>query len=114
MAKWYVIQVLSGREQRACDLIAAAAGGETGANGRSVLRECFVPRYRVERKFHGEYRTVQRELFPGYVIAVTSDVAGLNRLLRAVPDFTRLLGSGEAFVPLDRAEAAFITAFTSE
>lgn len=108
---WYVVQVFSGREQRACDLILRAAA-EHPDEGGSALKECFVPRYQVEQKFKGEYRIVERSLFPGYVVALTSDVNALNELLSKVPDFTRLLGSGESFVPLDRAEMGLINAFT--
>jgi hypothetical protein len=48
------------------------------------------------------------------VVALTNDVNALNRLLATVPDFTRLLGSGESFVPLDQAEMGLINAFTKK
>ena len=111
---WYVIQVTGGREHKACDLINRAARGERDYAGKLILRECFVPRYQVERKFHGKYRLMERVLFPGYVIAITSNVAKLNRELSGVPEFARLLGNGEAFIPLERNEAAFINSFTTE
>ena len=115
---WYVIQVLSGQEQKAADLITrtvAEAQAQAG-DGRptQVLRECFVPKYQVERKFHGEYRVLERNLFPGYVIAVSTNVGELNQLLRGVHAFTRILGNEKSFVPLDRAEMQFVDSFTSE
>ena len=111
---WYVIQVLSGQEDKACELINLYAGSARSHDGRMVLKECFVPRYQVERKFHGQYRTLTRNLFPGYVIAVTNRVDELNERLGRIPTFTRMLGSEKSFIPLDRSERSFINAFTTE
>lgn len=111
---WYVIQVLSGQEDKACELINLHAAGQRSKDNRPVLKECFVPRYQVERKFHGQYRTLTRNLFPGYVIAVTNRVDELNDRLVKIPTFTRMLGSEKSFIPLDRSEKAFINAFTTE
>ena len=111
---WYVIQVASGQEQKARDLIEKAARGVRDAAGKLVVKECFVPRYLVEQKFKGAYRTVERVLFPGYVIAITGNVGALNGELAKVPAFTRLLGGGESFVPLDRSEMALIDTLTSD
>lgn len=112
---WYVIQVTSGQENRVCKLIksnvSASCEGE-GAN--EILSECFVPLYQAEQKFKGEYRIVNKRLFPGYVIAISQNVSELNRLLRSVSAFTRILGNSETFVPLDRIEMEFIDSFTSK
>ena len=110
---WYVIQVLSGQEDKACELINLHAAGQRSKDGRPVLKECFVPRYQVERKFHGQYRTLTRNLFPGYVIAVTNRVDELNDRLVRIPTFTRMLGSEKSFIPLDRSEKAFINALNT-
>ena len=84
------------------------------AEGRVLLKECFVPLYQVEQKFHGEYRLVERNLFPGYVIVITNSVDELNEKLRRIRFFTKILGNGQKFIPLDRSEMAFINSFTSE
>ena len=60
------------------------------------------------------YRALTRNLFPGYVIAVTNRVDELNDRLVRIPTFTRMLGSEKSFIPLDRSEKAFINAFTTE
>lgn len=111
---WYVIQVFSGKENEVCELIQHHAGSATTEEGKRILKECFVPRYQVERKFHGVYKTLTRNLFPGYVIAVTSYIEQLNHILYKVPMFTKVLGSDQAFIPLERTEMAFINSFTIE
>lgn len=135
---WYVIQVLSGKEEKAVALIRRAlerVEDENADDAPEDLQDChsegearrisaraskrtthgkdevFVPRYQVERKFHGQFKVVERNLFPGYVIAITRDIAGLNAKLAKVPTLTRILGSEKAFVPLDPTEQAFINSF---
>ena len=111
---WYVIQVVAGDEQKICSII---NNGELKAREiglEPALDECFVPRYQVERKFHGEYKVLERNLFPGYIVAVTNNIDLLNARLTHVPKLTRILGSEKAFVPLDPAEQALINSYTTD
>ncbi len=111
---WYVVQVPAGQEARVRVLIERELDGARGEDGRAVLRECFVPQYQTERKYRGQWRRVLRDLFPGYVVAVTHDADALNDRLRRVNAFTRILGSEKRFIPLDRAEMGLINALTAE
>lgn len=105
MNKWYVIQVFTGKEDEAKDLIEQSISHE-------CLNECFVPRYRNMKKFKGEWRACTAVLFPGYLIAVTSEIEKLERELHSVPALTKILGSNESFFPLNAEEKAWIDAFT--
>ena len=103
---WYVIQVPTGKEAALCAVIErVAAPGE--------LSECFVPSFETQRKVRGAWETVRAVLFPGYVVAVTRNVGALKHRLRGVSEFTRLLTMGESFVPLDDADRAWLSAFTT-
>ena len=104
-AMWYVVQVATGREQAACDLI----GERVDA---SLLKECFVPRRTVAFKEADGWKTVEEPLFPGYVIVDTSQPKRLHGRLLALPDFARLLDVDGEFLPLDDEEVAWIDAFT--
>ena len=55
---WYVVQTLSGREGRVCDLMERLVDSE-------LLEECFVLRYETVKKIRGEWRTCTAVLFPG-------------------------------------------------
>lgn len=103
---WYVIQVPTGKETALCEIIERVA--EPGE-----LSECFVPSFETQRKVRGAWETVRAVLFPGYVVAVTHDVGALKQRLRGVSEFTRLLTMGESFVPLDDADRAWLSAFTT-
>lgn len=105
--RWYVIQVLSGKEESLCELILAAAG-------RSLVGECFCPSFATQKKIKGEWKNATQTLFPGYVIAVTSNVGELKHRLSSVTRFTRLLKMGEDFVPLSFAEKSWLSEYTSK
>lgn len=94
---WYVIQVPTGKEAALCAVIERVAGS-------GELSECFVPSFETQRKVRGAWETVRAVLFPGYVVAVTRNVGALKQ---------RLLTMGESFVPLDDADRAWLSAFTT-
>ena len=105
-ARIYVIQVTSGREERTRSMVLRLLG--------DVVGDCYTPGYECARKVGGEWRTVTRMLFPGYVFVETADPAGLLQRLRTVPAFTRLLGaSDDSILALTDGEVAWLNAFTN-
>lgn len=111
-AGWYVIQVQTGQEPSACRAIGRACAGVT-IGGAPLLEECFSPSFVHRMRHEGAWRDVRRLLLPGYVVAVTADPNGLQRTLRRLPEFTRLLTMGETFVPLRDDERAWIEEWTT-
>lgn len=104
---WYVVQTMAGGESAACRLIECLVA-------RSVLEECFVPRYEVQKHIRGQWRTCAATLFPGYLIVVTNCVEELEAQLRGVPTFTHMLSNDGGFTPLKDEEVAWIDAFTEK
>lgn len=102
----YIIQVSSGEEQRVCQDINRFIPS-------SLVTECFVPT--SERPFHrgSAWSYVRQPMFPGYVFVDVPDVARFQSELGRVPRFTRVLGSGDACVPLSAEEEAWLQAVTS-
>lgn len=105
--RWYVIQVATGKEETMRRLIERLAP-------EGCLEECFAPRYATQMKVRGEWVDANKPLFPGYLIAVTSDVGRLASVLRHTPEFMRLLSVGESFVPLHEEDQAWIGTFTKK
>ena len=102
----YAVQVTSGQEERTRELVLQLLPG--------IVRDCYTPAYECARKISGEWRTVTRMLFPGYVFIETTAPAQLRDSLRGVPAFTRLLGaSEESFLALTDDEVAWLNAFTN-
>lgn len=102
---WYVIQVLKGREQAMAELIGQVVPAD-------VLDECFSPRYATERKAHGRWEPCERDLFPGYIVAITDNPAKVERALLRLPEFARVLSQGNEFVPLSKEDVELIDGFT--
>lgn len=105
-ARLYAVQVTSGQEERTRAMVSRLLP--------EVAEDCYTPAYECARKVAGQWRTVTRMLFPGYVFIETADPATLRDQLRAVPAFTRLLGaSDESFLALTDDEVAWLNAFTN-
>lgn len=107
---WYVAQVRSGQETAVRDMCKQMVDPE-------ILQDCFIPEYETMRKMQGEWQSVRRCLFPGYVFVVTESLAGLVTALKKVPASIHLLGQGDregAILPLSTEEQDWIAAFTDE
>lgn len=99
--KWYVIQVIAGREERMAALISKATSAD-------VLKECFCPMFATETKVRGEWVPVKRVMLPGYIIAVTDNPRGVADSLVRLPEFCRVLKQGGVFEPLAKDEVQII------
>lgn len=102
----YVVQVVGGQEAKALEMIVGVA--------RGIVQDCFAPRREVMKRVDGAWHKKCERLFPGYVFVQTDDPVGVQQLLRAVPMFTRMLGSaGDTFLPLTRDEVTWINVHTN-
>jgi transcriptional antiterminator NusG len=116
-SKWYVIQVRTATEEAMCRKIERACQEHDDAAAeasRVSLRECFSPRYRTQRKWKGEWESVERPLLPGYVIVDTAHPAQLAQAVRSIRGLSRLLSDGETYEPLDDKERAWIERWTGK
>lgn len=104
---WYVIQVRTGTEES----IRLQCEAKISPN---VLERCFIPCYEERRKVRGDWRTLQRILFPGYVFLITEQVEQLYMELKKVIGLTRLLGTGDEVIALTERETDFLRKFGGE
>lgn len=98
---WYVVQVRTGTEENIkiqCERTVPD----------SILEKCFIPYYEERRHLQGNWTTIKRILFPGYVFVITEDVDGLHQQLKHVLGLTKILGSGGVIVPLSDDEVNFM------
>lgn len=106
--KWYVGQVLAGKE-------AATLSQCRRLVGKSVLRESFVPEYETMWKTADGWRPERRLLFPGYLFFVTDNVEALAAGLANVPNHVRILGDEEnSFMALTDSERDWFLAFIDQ
>ena len=91
---WYVMQVVSGQENRTVQLIENMVS-------EGILQCNSVPLRRLRKKFCGAWHEVTERLFPGYVFLRTERPQLLYEELKKIPALTRVLGRcGEYFEPL--------------
>lgn len=98
---WYVIQVRTGTEEN----IRIQCQKRIP---ESILTRCFIPYYEEKKRMRGEWVTLKKVLFPGYVFMVTDDLEELYLQLRDVTGLTRFLGTGDEIVPLTSEEEEFL------
>lgn len=98
---WYVIQVCSGREEYARDLIEKYKCQE-------YIEACRIPLFVRLRKQGNIWYPETKVLFPGYLFVKTENAAELYEHLRVIPRMTRLLGTGKEIVPITAQEEKFL------
>ena len=99
---WYVMQVVSGQENRTTFLVKKMIS-------EKLLESCFVPRRRLEKKYHGVWHEVAEILFPGYAFMISEQPRLLYEELKQIPALTRMLGRCEEyFTPLTEKDVRML------
>ena len=98
---WYVVQVRTGTEENIRIQCEKHMSGE-------VLERCFIPYYEEAKRIRGNWTTLEKVLFPGYVFIITEKLERLYGQLHEVIGLTKLIGTGREIVPLCAEEIAFI------
>ena len=101
---YYVIQVQTGKEQKAIDDI------KDHLNDKFVC-DVFSPYRKELRKYKGEFKEVVVRCFPGYIFVETSNIKQLFEEIYWLPEYTKILGREgltDMFVPLDQDESRMI------
>jgi len=99
---WYVMQVVSGQENRTVFLVEKIISEE-------ILNSCFIPVRRLRKKFHGAWHEVTEKLFPGYVFIISGQPQLLYEELKQIPALTKLLGRCEEyFTPLTEKDVRML------
>lgn len=99
---YYVIQVVSGMEDRVEEQIAVMVEKE-------LYEHCFHPIRHVKKKICGEWKELREKLLPGYVFITSEDARELYLRLRYVPAFTKMLGKDrDQFIPLPKHETEWL------
>ena len=75
---------------------------------------CFIPCYEEQRHIRGEWVTLKKILFPGYLFVVTEKLEELYENLKIIIGLTKLLGTGQEIVPLTEEEQKFLQKFGGE
>ena len=101
-ARWYVIHVYSGFEQKIADSITEQAGKKGLAD---AIEEIMVPTEEVVELKKGKREQVERRIFPGYVLIKMEMSDAAWHLIKNTDKVTGFLGGGRRPVPISQREA---------
>ncbi len=104
---WYVIHVYSGYEKKVKRLLEEEIASQ-GMSDR--FGKIFIPAENVSRIRGGKRRTVERQIYPGYILVEMDLTKETSRLILTSPGVTRFLGSRLKPQPLSEEEVRRIEA----
>ena len=93
---WYVIWTSTGSEKKVLEQI------------RNKVERSFIPYTIASKKIKGEWKSVLKPLFPGYLFADTEDIEGLATYLYKTDGFSTVLKSDKMYCSLSGSEAELI------
>ena len=102
-ARWYVVHVYSGFEQKVADAITDKAEKKGLAE---VFEEILVPKEEVTEVRRGQRVQAERNFFPGYVLVKMAMSDEAWHLVKDTPKVTGFLGGGNKPSPISEKEAA--------
>lgn len=102
-AKWYVLHVYSGFEQKVADAIKEKAKKQ---GLEACVEEIMVPTEEVVEVKRGQRVNAERKFFPGYVLAKLDLNDNVWHMIKDTPKVSGFLGSGgNKPVPITESEA---------
>lgn len=101
-ARWYVLHVYSGFENKVSEAIREKAEKQGLEN---CVEEILVPMEEVVEVKRGQRVNSERKFFPGYVLAKLDMNDNLWHMIKDTPKVTGFLGAGNKPVPISEKEA---------
>jgi len=102
---WYAVHVGVGREEAMASRISRALQG-------CGLEEAFFPKFEVEQKFHGEWKSALKPLWPGYIIVATRLPDALAKGCAELSEYARVVEVGGEPAALVSPAAELVRAWT--
>ncbi|NRA74234.1 MAG: transcription termination/antitermination factor NusG [Rickettsiales bacterium] len=103
--EWYILQSLSGQEQRIATLIKEKAAKD-GLD--KYIEEVIVPTEKVSEIHKGKKITTNKKFLPGYVLLKMDMQDSLWHLITSIPKVGKFLGAGGKPTRVSEAEIAKI------
>ena len=100
-AKWYVVHTYSGYENAVADTIMKSSENR---KMQDLIQEVNIPMETVTEITDSQTKTVERKVFPGYVLVKMVMTDESWHLVRNVRGATGFVGSGNKAVPLSDEE----------
>jgi len=99
--QWYVLHTYSGYEDAVAESLTQRI--ESLDMGDKIFRVLVPKEKQIEIK-HGKRKTVEKKIFPGYVLVKMVVTEASWYVVRNTPNVTGFIGSGTVPVPIDQSE----------
>ena len=103
--RWYAIQTTAGHENKVRGLLAQRIAQDTRPEDQRLIRQALVPVQEMVEIKNGKKVTVERKLYPGYVLVEMAMSQEALHVVNSIQGVIKFVGSGRLPQPLRRARA---------
>jgi transcriptional antiterminator NusG len=104
--RWYAIQTTAGHENKVRSLLERRIQDDPRPEGQKLVAQALVPTQDVVEIKNGKKVTVERKLYPGYVIVQMGLSQEAQHLVNAIQGVIKFVGTGRAPMPLRDEEVS--------
>jgi transcriptional antiterminator NusG len=101
---WYAIQTTAGHENKVRNLIAQRIGDDPRPEGEQLISQALVPTQEVVEIKNGKKVTVERKLYPGYVLVEMGMGQEALHVINSIQGVIKFVGTGRYPQPLRQDE----------
>jgi transcriptional antiterminator NusG len=102
--RWYAIQTTAGHEKKVCGLVVRRIEEDPRPEDERLVRQALVPVQDVVEIKAGKRVTVERKLYPGYVLVEMGMTQEALHLVNGVQGVIKFVGTGRLPQPLRQDE----------
>jgi len=102
--RWYAIQTTAGHENKVRGLLAQRIAQDTRPEDERLIRQALVPVQEMVEIKNGKKVTVERKLYPGYVLVEMAMSQEALHVVNSIQGVIKFVGSGRLPQPLRQDE----------
>jgi transcriptional antiterminator NusG len=102
--RWYAIQTTAGHENKVRGLIQQRIGEDPRPEGQKLIRQALVPVQEVVEIKNGKKVTVERKLYPGYVLVDMAMGQEALHVINSIQGVIKFVAQGKYPSPLRQDE----------
>jgi transcriptional antiterminator NusG len=102
--RWYAIQTTAGHENKVRSLLGMRIKDDPRPEGQKLVAQALVPTQEVVEIKNGKKVTVERKLYPGYVIVQMGMSQEAQHVVNSIQGVIKFVGTSKAPMPLREDE----------
>jgi transcriptional antiterminator NusG len=102
--RWYAIQTTAGHENKVRSLLGMRIKDDPRPEGQKLVAQALIPTQEVVEIKNGKKVTVERKLYPGYVIVQMGMSQEAQHVVNSIQGVIKFVGTSKAPLPLREDE----------